>query len=253
MAMVLPQHLAIIMDGNGRWAQSKGLPRIAGHQRGVETVRSVVQQCAKLGINYLTMYAFSSENWKRPQGEVDALMTLLGSYLSNEMAMLQENGIRLRVIGDLSKLPDDIAQALQKSVETTADSDGMTLTLALSYGARNEIIRATQNIATAVANGTLKAENIDEQLFASYLDTRDTPDPDLVIRTSGEMRISNFLLWQAAYAELYFCSCYWPEFDEAQLQLALEDYSGRCRRFGNVTPIIHNDCQPSASSEEEQH
>ncbi len=249
--MIVPKHLAIIMDGNGRWAQSKGLPRIAGHQRGVETVRAVVQQCATVGINYLTLYAFSSENWKRPQCEVDALMSLLGHYLTNEMAMLQQNSIRLQVIGDLSKLPHDVAQALQKSVAATVNNDGMTLNLALSYGARNEIVRATQRISAAVASGALAVDSIDEQLFASYLDTRDIPDPDLVIRTSGEMRISNFLLWQAAYAELYFCSCYWPEFDEVQLRRALEDYAGRYRRFGDVEPIITSGEQPAASGEKQ--
>lgn len=232
--MILPQHLAIIMDGNGRWAQSKGLPRIAGHQHGVQTVRNIVQRCAGLGIRYLSLYAFSSENWKRPPGEVEALMALLGHYLDSEIELLQQNRVRLRVIGDLSKLPPQIAASLQNSIAATQKNDGMTLTLALSYGSRDEIVRAARQLVADVTSGAVAVDGIDEKLFANYLDTADMPDPDLVIRTSGEMRISNFLLWQAAYAELYFCSCFWPEFDEEQLQRALEDYSGRCRRFGEI-------------------
>ncbi|OQY20315.1 MAG: isoprenyl transferase [Desulfobacteraceae bacterium 4572_35.1] len=245
--MILPQHLAIIMDGNGRWAQLKGLPRIAGHQRGVNTVRNVVKKCANLGVRYLTLYAFSSENWKRPAGEVQALMSLLGVYLESEMELLQENGIRLQVIGDLTKLPEKISKSLQHSVSTTQENSGMTLTLALSYGARDEIVRATQRLMIDVNAGKIVVADISEESFSAYLDTATMPDPDLLIRTSGEMRISNFLLWQSAYTELYFCSCFWPEFDDEQLQLALEDYSGRCRRFGAV---VTSDCQQQGEFEE---
>ncbi len=237
--MILPQHLAIIMDGNGRWAQSKGFARIVGHQQGVKTVRLIVDKCAKLGLRYLTLYAFSSENWKRPAAEVEALMSLLGSYLSSEMSRMREHKIRLQVIGDLTKLPQDIVESIQESVRLTENNTGMTLTLALSYGSRNEIVRATQSLCADVVSGALDIADIDEKLVLSYLDTKSIPDPDLLIRTSGEMRISNFLLWQLAYAELYFCSCFWPEFDEKQLLQALTEYSGRCRRFGGVLPTIN--------------
>ncbi|MEA3465593.1 MAG: isoprenyl transferase [Thermodesulfobacteriota bacterium] len=249
--MILPEHLAIIMDGNGRWAQSKGLPRIAGHRQGVENVRAIVQRCATLGIRYLTLYAFSSENWRRPEAEVRALMALLGHYLSTEMATLQEHGVRLQVIGDLSKLPKNIVDSLQQLTQTTAQSDGMTLTLALSYGSRNEVLRGMKRLLSDVESGTVDAAALSEEQFSAYLDTASLPDPDLLIRTSGEMRISNFLLWQLAYTELYFCSCFWPEFDESQLQLALADYSGRCRRFGCVKSSAS--CSHDDSIEESSH
>ena len=232
--MELPQHLAIIMDGNGRWAQARGLPRIAGHQQGVRTVREVVKYCTAAGIAYLTLYAFSSENWRRPKEEVEALMSLLATYLDNETELLTRNGIRLNVIGDMTKLPDNVVTMLRKTMAATAGNGGMVLTLALSYGARDEIVRATRRIAADVAAGRMAVEQVDEDVFATYLDSADIPSPDLLIRTSGEMRISNFLLWQLAYAELYFCSCYWPEFDVEQLQSALDDYAGRCRRFGAI-------------------
>lgn len=253
MKMVLPKHIAIIMDGNGRWAQSKGLARVAGHQQGVLTVRDTVQECARLGIEYLTLYAFSSENWSRPEGEVEALMGLLGQYLTNELPLLQEKKIRFHVIGDLSKLPGQIVTSLKNSMTETASNTGMTLTLALSYGSRNEIIRGVQRLVQDVNNGDLELSQLTEDQFSGYLDTALIPDPDLLIRTSGEMRISNFLLWQLAYTELYFCSCYWPEFNASQLQLALEDYSGRCRRFGGVSNSLSFKCAHDESIEEASH
>lgn len=235
--MVLPKHIAIIMDGNGRWAQSKGLARVAGHQQGVLTVRDTVQECSKLGINYLTLYAFSSENWSRPEREVEALMALLGQYLTTELPLLQEKKIRFHVIGDLSKLPENIVDSLTRSMAATEDNQGMTLTLALSYGSRDEILRGVKRLIEDVKTDRVDSEQLTEDQFSNYLDTSQLPDPDLLIRTSGEMRISNFLLWQLAYAELYFCSCYWPEFDASQLHSALEDYSTRCRRFGGVSAL----------------
>jgi len=235
--MVLPKHIAIIMDGNGRWAQSKGLARVAGHQQGVLTVRDTVQECSKLGINYLTLYAFSSENWSRPEGEVEALMSLLGQYLTTELPLLQKNKIRFHVMGDLSKLPQQIVESLTRSMAATANNSGMTLTLALSYGSRDEILRGVKRLITDVKTEQIDPQQLTEEQFSTYLDSAQLPDPDLLIRTSGEMRISNFLLWQLAYTELYFCSCYWPEFDASQLHLALEDYSRRCRRFGGVSAL----------------
>ncbi|MCD6525645.1 MAG: isoprenyl transferase [Desulfuromonas sp.] len=233
--MVLPKHIAIIMDGNGRWAQEKGLPRIAGHQQGVKTVRKVVEQCSALGVRFLTLYAFSSENWQRPDVEVESLMTLLGHYLSTELPLMEEQQIRFRVIGDLEKLPQQIRALLMQTIDSTADHAGLTLTLALSYGSRDEILRAITAVAADLDCGKLKKGQISEQLFSGYLDTAGIPDPDLLIRTSGEMRISNFLLWQLAYTELYFCPCFWPDFDAQQLQLALDDYATRCRRFGAIS------------------
>ncbi|MGD9848204.1 MAG: isoprenyl transferase [Desulfuromonas sp.] len=233
-AMSLPQHLAIIMDGNGRWAQQRQLPRIAGHQQGVKVVRTVVQECARRGIAYLTLYAFSSENWQRPMTEVDALMGLLDYYLDVELPLLQQQGIRLQVIGDLDRLPPSLAQRVRQQVASTATNPGMVLTLALSYGARDELVRAVRRLLTDARRKDISAEALDETLLASYLDTAVMPDPDLLIRTSGEMRISNFLLWQLAYTELYFCSCYWPDFDVAALDRALADFSRRSRRFGQA-------------------
>lgn len=245
--MSLPEHLAIIMDGNGRWAETRHLPRIAGHQQGVKTVRSIVAHCATLGIHYLTLYAFSSENWRRPEGEVQALMSLLDYYLENEMATLQEHAIRLQVIGDLSKLPTGIVHSLRANIRKTARNQGMTLTLALSYGSRNEIVRGIKGLVSDIQAGKITPEGIDEALFSSYLDTGALPDPDLLIRTSGEMRISNFLLWQLAYTELYFTPCYWPEFSIEHLHQALDEYAGRCRRFGGV-PVPRDFVEPKESS-----
>lgn len=234
--MALPEHIAIIMDGNGRWAQRRGLPRIAGHQQGVSTVRSVVEECSTLGIRYLTLYAFSSENWSRPDDEVQSLMALLGQYLSSELPLLLKHCIRFRVIGDLNRLPQEIRASLEQTINETSDNPGLTLTLALSYGSRDEVLRAVRHLASDVKNGNLSEDDISEEVFSGYLDTQGIPDPDLLIRTSGEMRISNFLLWQLAYTELYFCSCLWPDFTVVELKEALADFESRIRRFGAVDP-----------------
>jgi len=230
--MQIPRHLAIIMDGNGRWAQQRRLPRIAGHQRGVQTVQTIVQECRRRGIGYLTLYAFSSENWGRPQDEVHALMDLLGSYLQRELDTMLRHQVRLNVIGQIDKLPPGVRRILESTVARTANNDGMVLTLALSYGARDELIRAAQRLASEVAAGQLEPGQIDQSRFGSALDTVGLPDPDLLIRTSGEMRISNFLLWQIAYAELYFTEVLWPDFNVEELQRALDEFSCRQRRFG---------------------
>ncbi len=228
----IPRHLAIIMDGNGRWAQQRNLPRIIGHQKGVEAVRQVVEECCNLGIRHLTLYAFSSENWGRPAEEVSALMGLLSKYLRGELENLLSNRIRLLVIGEIGKLPDNIRQTLVETIERTRENDAMTLTLALSYGSRDEILRACRSVAGKVREGALEAEDIDELTFAQELDTAGVPDPDLLVRTSGEMRISNFLLWQIAYTELYFTDVFWPDFNRRELHRALEVYGNRQRRFG---------------------
>ncbi len=224
----LPRHVAIIMDGNGRWAVRRGLPRIAGHKKGTDSVRRVVEQCRKLGIQVLTLYAFSDENWKRPEQEVNFLMGLLESFLRAEIESMKASDIRFRTIGRTEKLPSSAQEWIRRAVAETAGNDGMILNLALSYGGRGEILEAIRKIRPA--NGAPGA--VTEAVFSSYLDTAGLPDPDLIIRTSGEKRISNFLLWQAAYAELYFTDTLWPDFDEKQLLIALLDYQGRQRRFG---------------------
>lgn len=230
--MRIPQHLAIIMDGNGRWAEQRQLPRIFGHQQGVETVREVVKECRALGIPHLTLYAFSSENWGRPAAEVAALMELLGLFLAQELETLMNEDIRLRVIGNIALLPVAVRQVLEDTIERTAGNRRLVLTLALSYGARDEILRAVQALATEVEGGELSVAEIDEQRFSAALDTAGLPDPDLLIRTSGEMRISNFLLWQLAYAELYFTEVLWPDFSAEELRRALDAFAARQRRFG---------------------
>lgn len=229
---LLPKHLAIIMDGNGRWAQNRSLPRIMGHQKGAESVRRIVEECRSLGIPYLTLYAFSSENWGRPEDEVSALMGLLARYLRKELTSLLSQKIRLNVIGEIERLPTDIRDILTDIVLQTQDNNAMTLTLALSYGSRNELLRACRTLAQEVLDGNCTPDDISEELFSSRLDTAGMPDPDFLIRTSGEMRISNFLLWQLAYAELYFCDIYWPDFNETALENALTEFGQRKRRFG---------------------
>lgn len=228
----IPRHLAVIMDGNGRWAQQRHLPRIVGHQKGVESVRQIVKSCCELGIEHLTLYAFSSENWGRPEDEVAALMTLLANYLDSELKSMLSNRIRLNVIGEIDRLPGNIVKTLEKTMERTRENDSMTLTLALSYGARDEILQVCRTLAEKAGHGELRPEEIDENMFCNHLDTREIPDPDLLIRTSGEMRISNFLLWQLAYTELYFTDIYWPDFGEKELQAALDEFGRRQRRFG---------------------
>jgi len=230
--MRIPRHLAIIMDGNGRWAQQRQLPRFAGHQKGVETVQEIVTEATRLGIGYLTLYAFSSENWGRPESEVEALMGLLGIYLQSQLDTMLANRIRLNVIGEIDRLPRETAAILRDCLQATAEQPGMVLTLALSYGSRNEIVRAVRDLSQQVANGHLALDGIDEETFSNALDTSGLPDPELLIRTSGELRISNFLLWQIAYTELIFSDILWPDFSATELNKALEEYSGRQRRFG---------------------
>ena len=227
-----PTHIAIIMDGNGRWAKARFLPRIAGHQRGAEVVRETVTHCRELGVTYLTIYAFSSENWKRSSAEVDDLMGLLRIYLERELDALVRDGVKLRFIGDRQRLADDIIELIEGSERRTRDNAGLTLTVALNYGGRDEIVQATRRIAEAAAAGSLDTRMIDQALFEGYLDTAGIPDPDLLIRTSGEQRISNFLLWQSAYTELVFIPVLWPDFDKDQLEGAINEFHRRDRRYG---------------------
>jgi undecaprenyl diphosphate synthase len=230
----LPAHVAIIMDGNGRWAKKHLLSRIKGHEKGAEAVRTVVRACRELGIAYLTLYAFSTENWQRPQKEINALMTLLVKFLKSEQKELAENDIRLAVIGQLERLPDKVQQELRKTIDLTRRNSALQLNLALSYGSRSEIIRMAQQIAHKVKNTELEPEAISAQTIADHLYTKDIPDPDLLIRTSGEMRISNFLLWQIAYAEIYVTPTYWPDFSKEEFVKILKDYQKRERRYGRV-------------------
>jgi len=227
-----PTHVAIIMDGNGRWARSRGLPRIAGHKRGAEAVRRTVKAAAELGIGYLTLYGFSSENWKRPPTEVDDLMSLLRLYLASEIDELDRNGVRLRVIGQRDRLHPEIVQLIREAEGRTAGNARLNLTVALSYGGRAEITEAARCLALAVKAGALQPEAIDEALFERHLLTAGIPDPDLLIRTSGEKRVSNFLLWQCAYAELVFLDRLWPDFAREDLEFAVQEYHGRDRRYG---------------------
>ncbi|HVB17865.1 MAG TPA: isoprenyl transferase [Stellaceae bacterium] len=228
----LPRHIAIIMDGNGRWAKAHGLPRIAGHRRGADAVRRTLTAATEIGIPYLTLFGFSSENWKRPLAEVDDLMGLLRHYLRGEIAELHKNGVRLRVIGELDRLSTDIVTLIANAEALTRDNRAINLTIALSYGGRAEIAAATRTIAAKVAAGEIALEAVGEALIAGHLLTADLPDPDLLIRTSGEQRISNFLLWQCAYAELVFTKTLWPDFGRDDLAAAIADYCGRERRYG---------------------
>ena len=228
----LPRHIAIIMDGNGRWARGRGLPRIAGHRSGAEAVRRTVAAAGELGIGYLTLFGFSSENWKRPLNEVDDLMGLLRHYLRGEIAELHGNGVRLRVIGDKSRFAPDIRTMIDNAERLTRDNPGINLTIALSYGGRAEIVAAARAIAAEAKAERLRVAAIDEALIARHLFTADLPDPDLLIRTSGEQRISNFLLWQCAYAELVFTKTLWPDFGRGDLEAAIADYCCRERRYG---------------------
>ena len=234
----LPVHLAVIMDGNGRWAQQRMLKRIVGHQRGAETVKMVVEQASLMGIKYLTLFAFSSENWSRPALEVRALMTLLKKYIRQETARMMRKNIRYNVIGNRSDLPDDVNETLDSAINQTAGNTGMVLTLALSYGGRQELSAAAARMARDVVAGKVAPEKITTELFGTYLDTGGLPDPDFLIRTSGEMRISNFLLWQLAYTELYFTETNWPDFTINELHKALADFQSRERRFGKTSGQI---------------
>ncbi len=227
-----PCHVAIIMDGNGRWAKMRGLPRVAGHRRGAEAVRRTVEAATELGISYLTLYGFSSENWKRPAGEIHDLMGLLRHYLRAEIADLHRNGVRLRIIGERDRLGPDITTLIENGERLTCENTRLNLTIALSYGGRAEIALAARRLARLVEAGRLSADGIDENAVAGQLLTVDMPDPDLIVRTSGEQRISNFLLWQSAYAELVFVDTYWPDFGKADLERAISDFCGRERRYG---------------------
>ena len=228
----LPRHIAIIMDGNGRWAQSRGMPRIAGHRQGADAVRRTLVAAGELGIRYLTLFGFSSENWKRPDDEIDGLMGLLRHYLRGEIAELHRNGVRLRVIGELDRLEADITALIRNAETLTRDNTAINLTIALSYGGRAEIVAATRAIAAEVAAGALAIGRIDEAAIGRHLFTADLPDPDLLIRTSGEQRISNFLLWQCAYTELVFTKTLWPDFGRGDLEQAIAEFGGRERRYG---------------------
>jgi len=231
----LPNHIAIIMDGNGRWAKSKGLLRNIGHQNGAKTVKEVVETCAKINVKYLTLYAFSTENWNRPKLEVELLMKLLISSLKKEVKTLQKNNIKLSTIGNLNSLPTKVAKELKDVIEKTKDNNRLTLTLALSYGSREELIKTIKEISLKVKNNLISPENIDESVINNHLYTCDLPDVDLLIRTSGEQRISNFLLWQIAYAELYFTDILWPDFNKENLFEAILNYQNRERRFGKTS------------------
>lgn len=228
----LPQHVAIIMDGNGRWAKEKGKLRIFGHNQGVESVRQVVEAAVEIGVPFLTLYAFSTENWKRPKFEVSALMEILVNAINKETKTLMKNGVKLNAIGDIDQLPASCSRLLRKTIEKTSTNKNCTLTLALSYSSRQEIVEATKNIAKQILDGTIELSDIDADLFANNLQTADIPDPELMIRSSGEQRISNFLLWQLAYSELYFVDKLWPDFNKRDFFEAIIAYQKRERRFG---------------------
>ena len=230
----LPRHVAIIMDGNGRWAKERHLPRIEGHRAGAESARVIIRTAGELGIKYLTLYAFSVENWNRPKDEVDALMKYLVHYLKTETPELNRNNVRLEIIGQVYRLPENVQEHLRKSIATLSKNNGLTLVMALSYGGRTEIVDAVRSIATKVKAGQLDPPDITEEVFSQHLYTRNLPDPDLLIRTSGEMRVSNFLLWQISYAELVITPTLWPDFRKPQFFAALEEYASRHRRFGGV-------------------
>ena len=230
----LPKHVAVIMDGNGRWAKQRHLPRVEGHRAGAESARIIIRTAGELGIKYLTLYAFSAENWNRPKDEVDALMKYLVHYLKSETPELNKNNVRLEVIGQIYRLPENVQEHLKKSIATLSRNNGLTLVMALSYGSRIEIVEAVRNIAEKVKQGKMDPGDINEKVISEHLWTRNVPDPDLLIRTSGEMRISNFLLWQISYTELVVTQTFWPDFRKLQFFEALEEYTRRHRRFGGL-------------------
>lgn len=234
----IPRHIAIIMDGNGRWAMERGKKRSYGHQAGVESVRKITSECTRLGVEYLTLYTFSTENWNRPADEVAALMGLVLSSLEDEIFM--KNNVRFRVIGDMDRLPESVRAKLEETMDHTKGNTAMTMVVALSYSSKWEITRAVRQIADKVKHGTLNVDDIDEDVVAENLQTNFMPDPDLLIRTGGEVRISNYLLWQIAYSELYFCDTYWPDFDENCLHEAIASYQNRQRRFGKTEAQVEN-------------
>jgi len=228
----IPTHIAIIMDGNGRWAQKRGLPKVMGHRQGAKTVREITTACSEIGVKYLTLYAFSTENWKRPKHEVSALMKLLGIYLKEELKTLMKNEIRLNAIGDIDGLPGPVSGKVKEVMDITKNNKRMTMSLALNYGGRAEILNAVKSVAQEFKKGECSLSDIDDKYFQKHLYTKDMPDPDLLIRTSGEMRISNFLLWQLSYAELYVTKKLWPDFTQKDLVQAIEEFNKRERRFG---------------------
>jgi di-trans,poly-cis-decaprenylcistransferase len=236
----VPSHIAIIMDGNGRWATQKGKDRSYGHQAGVDTVRRITSECVRLGVEYLTLYTFSTENWNRPETEVAALMGLVLSSLEDEIFM--KNNVRFRVIGDMSRLPETVQQKLRETELHTEKNSAMTMVVALSYSSRWEITEATKRIATKVQSGEIAINDITEEMLSQNMETFFMPDPELLIRTGGEQRISNYLLWQIAYSELYFCDTFWPDFNEEDLHKAIADYQGRQRRFGKTEAQVENEC-----------
>ncbi len=235
---LIPRHVAIIMDGNGRWAKRQNMPRLYGHKAGVESVRETVESAVEMGVEVLTLYAFSTENWKRPENEVGGLMGLLKTYLQKELSRMLKNRIRLTCIGDIGKLPRDVRQVLEQTKRETAENDKFTLNLALSYGGRSELIQAIRTIAADVAGGRLSVEEIDEKYIDNHLYTAGLPDPDLLIRTGGEARLSNFLLWQASYAEIYFTDVMWPDFRKEAFTQAILEYQSRERRFGRTSAQV---------------
>ena len=230
----IPKHIAIIMDGNGRWAKAKNLPRALGHKAGVETIRRIIKEGDRLGVKYMTLYAFSTENWKRPKDEVSTLMKLLVQYLKEEISELHEKGVVINVLGDSSKLPKDCIDEIQKAKEITKNNTGIIMNVALNYGGRDEIIRATRALAEMVALGEIKPSDIDNEIFENHLYTKGMPDPDIIIRPSGEQRLSNFLLWQCAYSEFWYSNINWPDFTEEDLRRAIYDFQNRDRRFGAI-------------------
>lgn len=228
----IPAHIAIIMDGNGRWAKAKRLPRVAGHKKGMEAIRKVVNGALELGVSHITLFGFSTENWKRSEKEINALMMLLRFYLNREISKLHKKGVKMNFVGEFSRLPDDVVKFMKKAEDVTKDNKNLELNIALSYGSRLEIVEATKKIASKVVEGSIKVSDIDEELFASNLFTKGTPDPDILIRTSGELRISNFLLWQIAYSELIFTDTLWPDFSIIDMKEAIEEFNKRDRRYG---------------------
>ena len=230
----IPKHIAIIMDGNGRWAKAKKLPRTMGHRAGMKTIKTIVRECGNLGVKYITLYAFSTENWKRPSEEVGALMDLIVEFVEKELDELHENDIKLNSIGDISKLPEKSRKSIEAAKEKTKNNKSLTLNIALNYGGRDEIVKGVKEIATLVSEGKLKIEDIDEKEISNHLYTKGMPDPDMIIRPSGELRLSNYLLWQSAYSEFWFSNINWPDFTENDLRKAISDYQKRDRRYGGV-------------------
>ena len=238
----IPQHVAIIMDGNGRWATERGLDRTFGHKAGLDTVKKITAECARLGVKYLTLYTFSTENWNRPAYEIEALMGLVLSFI--EMELFTDNNVKFQMVGDIKRLPESVQQKIHYMEDLTAKNDGMTMVVAMSYSSKLELVRATKQIAQQVKDGKLSVDDIDESTINQNLWTYFMPDPDLLIRTGGELRISNYLLWQIAYSELYFCDTYWPDFDEQELHKAIASFQQRQRRFGKTEAQVENEASP---------